>query len=278
VPDNARSFQVWRTSGHEEPAFVVRLPGTVISPSHTLQSGGSAPVGDLAWNADGTLLAVSFESDEGGDVIRVIDRRGNVLGDVRPGSLVAAVAWAGDRLVSTSRSGRDDPASRQIVFWDWRRSLQVSWVTTNAQALTADPTGRLLATAGLVSSQVSVRDATTGKRIAALVGHTGPVVALAFDGTGSRVASASTDGTVRVWQARTGESLAVLRPAESVAATGALFTRDGRHLVTMWADGVVRVWTLDTDELVRIAGSRLTRGLSDGECERYLHVATCPKG
>ena len=278
VPDNARSFQVWRTSGHEEPAFVVRLPGTVVSPSHTLQSGGSAPVGHLAWNADGTLLAVSFESDEGGDVIRVIDRAGNVLGDVRPGSLVAAVAWAGDRLVSTSRSGRDDPASRQIVFWDWRRSLQVSWVTTNAQALTADPTGRLLATAGLVSSQVSVRDATTGKRIAVLAGHTGPVVALAFDGTGSRVASASTDGTVRVWQARTGESLAVLRPAESVAATGALFTRDGRHLVTMWADGLARVWTLDTDELVRIAGSRLTRGLSAGECERYLHVATCPKG
>jgi WD40 repeat protein len=197
---------------------------------------------------------------------------------VTPGTLIPAVAWAGDRLVNTSKGERDEPTSRGIHFWDWRRSLEVRRVQTNAQVLASDPTGRLLATAGLVSSEVSVRDATTGKRIAVLDGHTGPVVALAFDGTGSLVASASTDGTVRVWRARTGESLAVLRPAESVAATGALFTRDGRHLVTMWDDSVARVWTLDTDELVRIARNRLTRGLSGGECERYLHVASCPKG
>jgi WD40 repeat protein/DNA-binding SARP family transcriptional activator len=262
VPHDAPTFQVWRTSGHPGPAFVVRLPG---------------PVGDLAWNADGSLLAVSFTAGLVGDAIRVIDRSGNLLGEVRPGTLVPAVAWAGDRLVNTTKGERDDPTSRGIDFWDWRRSLEVRRVETNAQVLTSDPTGGLLATAGLVSSQASVRDATTGKRIAALDGHTGPVVALAFDGTGSRVATASTDGTVRVWQARTGESLAVLRPAETVAATGVLFTRDGRHLVTMWDDGVARVWTLDTDELVRIASGRLTRGLSDGECERYLHVSTCPK-
>jgi WD40 repeat protein/DNA-binding SARP family transcriptional activator len=263
VPNDVRSFQVWRTSAHPEVAFVVRLPG---------------PVGDVAWNADGSLLAVSFAAGLGGDVIQVLDRGGDLVGEVRPGTLVPAVAWAGDRLVNTTKSERDDPTSRGIEFWDWRRSSEVRRVETNAQVLTSDPTGRLLATAGLVSSQVSVRDATTGKRIAVLDGHTGPVVALAFDATGSRVASASTDGTVRVWRARTGESLAVLRPAESVAATGALFTRDGRHLVTMWDDGVARVWTLDTDELVRIARNRLTRGLSGGECERYLHVASCPKG
>lgn len=263
VPDRALSFWVWRSTGDPTAAFVVRLPG---------------PVGDLAWNADGSLLAISFEASPGVDAIQVVDRRGTVRGEVTPGMLIPAVAWAGDRLVSTIKGERDEPTSRALEFWDWRRDSEVRRVQTNAQVATADPTGRLLATAGIVSSLVTVRDARTGKRIAVLEGHTGPVVALAFDATGSRVASASTDGTVRVWRARTGESLAVLRPAERVAATGALFTRDGRHLVTMWEDGVARVWTLDTDELVRIAGRRLTRALTDGECKRYLHVATCPKG
>jgi WD40 repeat protein len=45
-------------------------------------------------------------------------------------------------------------------------------------------------------------------------------------------------------------------------------TPDGRHLLTS-ADGVVRVWLLDTDELVALARSRLTRGLTDAEWDRY---------
>ena len=55
------------------------------------------------------------------------------------------------------------------------------------------------------------------------------------------------------------------------------FSRDGRRLVTAGYDGVVRVWTLDIAELVRIARHRLTRGLTDPECRRYLHQVPCPE-
>jgi hypothetical protein len=39
----------------------------------------------------------------------------------------------------------------------------------------------------------------------------------------------------------------------------------------------VRVYLLSIEELVALARSRLTRGLTDEECQQYLHVDTCPE-
>ena len=50
---------------------------------------------------------------------------------------------------------------------------------------------------------------------------------------------------------------------------------DGERLVTTSA-GVARVWALDLDDLVEIAEDRVTRSLSDDECQQYLHVPACP--
>jgi len=36
-----------------------------------------------------------------------------------------------------------------------------------------------------------------------------------------------------------------------------------------------RVWTLDQEQLVSIAESRLTRTLTDAECRRYLEADSC---
>ena len=36
------------------------------------------------------------------------------------------------------------------------------------------------------------------------------------------------------------------------------------------------VMTIDVDELLRIARSRLTRPLTEEECQTYLHVDVCP--
>ncbi|HEU4568428.1 MAG TPA: WD40 repeat domain-containing protein [Marmoricola sp.] len=54
------------------------------------------------------------------------------------------------------------------------------------------------------------------------------------------------------------------------------FSQDGTRLLTAGDDGIVRVWTLDTDELIGIARSRLSRGLTTAECRRYLHQVPCP--
>ena len=75
----------------------------------------------------------------------------------------------------------------------------------------------------------------------------------------------------------TGRQLVALRLALPVGAQSVAFSPDGRRLVTTWNDGITRIWTLDLDELVDIARDRVTRGLTTVECERYLHVDTCPQ-
>ena len=49
----------------------------------------------------------------------------------------------------------------------------------------------------------------------------------------------------------------------------------GSHIVSFFPDGVLRVFTLDTDELISIARSRLTKGLTQDECATF-GLDPCP--
>ena len=40
----------------------------------------------------------------------------------------------------------------------------------------------------------------------------------------------------------------------------------------------MRVWALDLDELAEIARRRVTRNLTDAECQRYLRQRACDQG
>ena len=67
---------------------------------------------------------------------------------------------------------------------------------------------------------MDVWDAGTEKRVSSLEGHTGIVNDLAFDPAGERVATAGADGSVRIWDPRTGEQQVALRLATDVAPQG----------------------------------------------------------
>ena len=105
-----------------------------------------------------------------------------------------------------------------------------------------------------------------------LEGHSGPVDqgVWASDDT---VATVSGDKTARLWDARTGENLLTL-PLEGQFPSVAV-SPDGRRMATS-AGGHVRVWTLDLDELLSIATSRLSRSLSSAECITF-HFDDCPR-
>jgi WD40 repeat protein len=51
----------------------------------------------------------------------------------------------------------------------------------------------------------------TGRELHAFTGHTESIRSLSLSGDGSTLASSSWDGTVRIWDAMTGESRAVIR-------------------------------------------------------------------
>ena len=97
---------------------------------------------------------------------------------------------------------------------------------------------------------------------------------IAFDPSGSRVATASSDATIRLWDPRSGELQLVL-PRAPAQVSGVSFSPDGSQLASYSVDGVVRVWALDLDALIEIAQDRLTRSFTEDECRQYLHAERC---
>jgi WD40 repeat protein len=135
------------------------------------------------------------------------------------------------------------------------------------------PSGKLLAL-GLQDGEVVVFDTEDGQNILQLPGHAGLTLRLAFSQDETRLASGSFDGFAKLWDLETGQELFTLYGNTS-NVFGVALSPDDSQLATAGGDGTLRVFTLDMDELVGLAQSRLTRTLTDEECQRYLHDE-CP--
>jgi WD40 repeat protein len=102
------------------------------------------------------------------------------------------------------------------------------------------------------SSDLTIRDAATGREVNVLKGHTGMVMCAAWSPDAIRLASGSLDNTARVWDASTGNNVAVLKGHDgSVVAVA--WNKDGSRLVTTSRDGMIRLWSAEGVELVRLA-------------------------
>jgi WD40 repeat protein/serine/threonine protein kinase len=83
---------------------------------------------------------------------------------------------------------------------------------------------------------------------AMLVGHTDEVYSVVYSHSGATLATASKDGTVRLWEAATGKELAVL-PGHADEAAWATFSLDDRTLATAAGDGTIRLWDIATQQV-----------------------------
>ena len=80
-----------------------------------------------------------------------------------------------------------------------------------------------------------------------LTGHTDSVDGVAFSPDGRLLATASTDGTARLWDPATGEHRRTLTGHTSYVS-GVAFSPDGRLLATASSDGTARLWDPATGE------------------------------
>ncbi len=76
-------------------------------------------------------------------------------------------------------------------------------------------------------------------------GHSFSVEAIAWSPNGKRIASASIDGTVRVWDALTGGHV-ITYHGHTAAVNAVAWSLDGKHIASASRDGSVQVWTAAT--------------------------------
>jgi len=136
--------------------------------------------------------------------------------------------------------------------------------------VTFSPNGKLLAS-GDNDGTVRIWDFNAKEEerlLQTLSGHGSFVQSVAFSGNGRYLASASSN-LIRIWNTETGQPLYTL-PGHTQVVVDLTFSPDGRYLISASADGTARIYLLPIDELITLAQSRLTRSLTNAECQRYL--------
>jgi WD40 repeat protein/basic membrane lipoprotein Med (substrate-binding protein (PBP1-ABC) superfamily)/DNA-binding SARP family transcriptional activator/energy-coupling factor transporter ATP-binding protein EcfA2 len=107
-----------------------------------------------------------------------------------------------------------------------------------------------------------------------LRGHSAPVSGVSYSPDGRWIATASQDSSARLWDATSGEELLLLRPETGVGLVDVIFSPDGKMLATS-GDDAVRVFLLEINDLVDLAKRRLSRNLTNQECQRFLPGERC---
>jgi WD40 repeat protein/DNA-binding XRE family transcriptional regulator len=282
----------------------------------TIPEGGDIGQGftGLAYSPNGSRIAtgsldgtVTIWDSQSGKILQVLNGHTNYvvgLAFSMDGSRLASASWDGTAKVWDLSSGDEittfkghrpmalisgvvfhpdgetvfTSADDEFVYqWDAKTGKTIKVFSGEGKelyGLALNSEGSLLA-AGDQDGNIHLWDVESGKLLQVLSGHAGLVLRLSFNQDGSRLVSGSFDRLAKVWDVKTGsESFSLFGNLGNVF--GVAFSPDGKHLATAGADGTIHVFAMQLEELIALANARLTRTLTNEECEKYLHVNKCP--
>jgi WD40 repeat protein/serine/threonine protein kinase len=202
------------------------------------------------------LVPVAFSRD--GRLATGVLRRGLKLWNPETGELlrafpvpshpVSALAFSpsGELLAAASYD-------RTVKVWDNTTGELLHTLnrhTGNVECVAFSPDGRLLASGG-EDKTVRIWDAMTGREVLGLRGHAGRCASVVFARDG-RLASASTDGTICIWDAtplegNEGQELLTFQEHTDEIRSVA-FSPDGQRIASTGTDGLVKVWDATTGQ------------------------------
>ena len=272
--DPLRGIPIW--DGESGKLITVLLGHTshvgqvIFSPDGSrLLTGGSHPASDaMLWDAaTGGLIkvlpghknsidALAFSPDGTRAVTGSADRTAR-LWDGRTGRFLAELAGHTGQIVSV----RFSPSGQRVVtasndgtlrLWKADTGEFVSVLRGHGGALGRESLaprfnadGSLLIS-GAADGTVRVWDMNQLERNGILQGHTSYVYDVAISPDNEQVASASWDGTARLWNATTGQLSAKLPHREHGTVTSAVYSRDGRRLATGEAAQGATLWDVNS--------------------------------
>jgi WD40 repeat protein len=215
----------------------VRLWDPVTGSLVNVVSAHATEVEAVAFSPDGTVLA---SSDKDGVLVlsRTVDALPLESEKLSSRDLIALAYLAGSGELVTA-----DLVGHVRVFGpselELRREARVT--LRSIEALAVDPTGAWVAVAFDRSAVVlDARDLSIAHTFDT---HLRPVTGVAFDPTGSRLATTSYDNALRLFELASGRADTQLDGHED-CVRGVAFLPDGRSLVTGSEDGTVRLWDL----------------------------------
>jgi WD40 repeat protein len=227
--------------------------------SIAILAGHGDMVLSAAFSPDGRRIVTSSEDGTARIWDAVTAKPLAVLSGHRAPVRMAAFSPDGRRIVTASL---DETAQ----IWSTESGMQLAVLSDLGDFVTDatySPDGRRIAIASLSDAQTGrIVDAVTARQIIGLSGHEKAVRSIAFSRDGRRIVTASNDRTARIWDAASGEQLVVLAGhGEGVAADdeagnvrSAVFSPDGRRIVTASNDRTARIWNSDTGkQLAKLA-------------------------
>ena len=91
---------------------------------------------------------------------------------------------------------------------------------------------------------------TEYKLLKNLIGHSGYVYSVAYSPDGTKIISGSMDGTIKIWNANTGQCLKTLK-GHSEYIYSVAFSPDGRRIVSGSNDKTIKIWDANTGQCLK---------------------------
>jgi WD40 repeat protein len=223
--------------------------------------GGSARSGaqQALTSYGGIMWATTDDANAAGDdgIVRVSDPATGQL--IRADLRGTRVAFSSDggQLVT----GNDLPdAFYGAATWDTVSGAEQqefvghTWYLSSV-AFSPDPGGSYILTASR-DHTARIWDRATGATLAELRGQRGVIADATFSPDGGRAATASGDGTVRIWDIASWQK-------SVLAGYRATYSPDGAQIATIgWNDRLIHLWDSRTGRAIRIVPGHLSAGIS----------------